>query len=75
MEPVVNGLEAEFDDQLEFRRIDANGSDGQKAFRSLNLRGHPSYVILNPDAEVLWSGLGEQSHDALDEYIRLALGE
>ena len=75
MEPVVNGLEGEFDSDVEFRRIDANSADGQEIFRSFHLRGHPSYVILNPDADILWLGLGEQSLDVLAEQMRLVLGE
>lgn len=75
MEPVVNGLEGEFDADVEFRRIDANSTEGQEIFHSFSLRGHPSYVILNPDADVLWLGLGEQPQDILEEQIRLALGE
>jgi len=75
MEPVVNGLEEDFDAQVEFRRIDANSTDGQEIFQSFSLRGHPSYVILNPNADVLWLGLGEQPQDFLAEQIHLALGE
>ena len=75
MEPVVNGLEEEFDAQVEFRRIDANSTDGQEIFHSFNLRGHPSYVILNPEADVLWLGLGEQPQDILADRLRLVLGE
>ena len=75
MEPVVNGLEKEFGTQVEFRRIDANSTDGQEVFHSFNLRGHPSYVIINPEADVLWLGLGEQSRDILIEHLRQALGE
>jgi len=75
MEPVVNGLEEEFGAQVEFLRIDANSTDGQEVFRSFNLRGHPSYVMLNPEADVLWLGLGEQPQGTLAEQIRLVLGE
>jgi hypothetical protein len=75
MEPVVNGLEEEFNAEVEFRRIDANSRDGQTIFQSFSLLGHPSYVILNPDADVLWLGLGEQPQDILTEKIHLALGE
>jgi len=75
MEPVVNGLEEELGARIEFQRIDANSRDGQEVFRSFNLRGHPSYVILNPEADVLWRGLGEQSRDILIEQIHLAHGE
>ena len=75
MEPVVSGLEEEFDTKVEFRRIDANSTDGQAHFRSFSLRGHPSYVILNPNADVLWRGLGEQPQDVLEKQIHLAFGE
>ena len=44
-------------------------------FRILFLPGHPSYVILGPQADVLWRGFGEQPKDTLTEQIRLALGE
>jgi hypothetical protein len=75
MEPVVNGLEEDYDAEVEFRRIDATSTDGQKIFRSFSLRGHPSYVILNSDADVLWLGLGEQPQDFLADQIQLVLGE
>ena len=75
MEPVVNGLEDEFGTQVEFLRIDANSTDGQEVFRSFNLRGHPSYVILNPEADVLWLGLGEKTRNTLVEQIHLVIGE
>jgi len=65
MEPVVNGLEVEFDTEVEFRRINANGSDGRTFFQSLGLRGHPSYVLLNPQGEILWQGLGDQTFESI----------
>ena len=75
MEPIVNGLEENFRAEVEFQQIDANSTDGEAIFRSFNLRGHPSYVILNPEAEVLWIGLGEQPMDNLMDQINLVLGE
>lgn len=73
MEPVVNGLEEEFSAQVEFRRIDANSSDGRAVFQSFGLRGHPAYVILNSKADVLWLGFGEQAKDILTQQIHLVL--
>ena len=73
MEPVVNGLEAEFDAQVEFQRINAGGSDGRVIFESFGLRGHPAYVILNSEADVLWFGIGEQAKISLAQQIQLAL--
>ena len=74
MEPVVNGLEAEFDAQVEFRRINAGDFDGRVIFESFGLRGHPAYIILNPQGEVLWQGLGELSLDSIQAEILKAYG-
>ena len=69
MDPVVDGLENEFGDQIEFLRIDSGSSDGLSIFRAYGLRGHPCYVMINPDGEVLWIGLGEQSVESLRGHI------
>jgi len=73
MTPVVNGLGDEFMDKVEFRSLNAGFSEGQSAFNSYGLRGHPSYIILNPDGDVLWRGFGTQARvilvNALEEAI------
>jgi hypothetical protein len=70
MEPVVGRLNDVFDGQVEFRRIDANSLDSRSAFQSYNLFGHPSFVIINPEGEVLWTGLGEQSEEMLFQSLQ-----
>lgn len=75
MEPVVDGLENDFGEQVEFRRIDAGTQDGQAAFRAYGLRGHPSYVLINLGGDVVWIGLGEQTGKALKEQIDQILKE
>ena len=75
MEPVVDGLENEFGDQIEFRPIDAATRDGQTIFRAYGLRGHPSYVVVDPTGAVLWTGFGEQPAETLEAQMRLVLGE
>jgi len=74
MQPVVNGLNETYSDQIEFRELDANSPDGQQAFRAYALPGHPGYVLLNPEGEVLWRGFGEQSQEGIEEQIIAALG-
>jgi hypothetical protein len=69
MEPVVNGLEKDYSDQVEFRRLDVNSQDGKAAFKYYKLLGHPGYVILNSASEVLWVGIGEKSEAELVEQI------
>lgn len=69
MQPIVNGLEDRYGKNLEFRLLNANSQEGGEAFRYYQLFGHPGYVILDLDGQVVWSGLGEQSSEALEEQI------
>ena len=75
MAPVVDGLEEKYGDGVEFRRIDANSTIGKAAYQVYTLRGHPGFVLLSPDGTVLWSGIGEQPVEVLEEPIRRALDE
>jgi hypothetical protein len=73
MEPVVNGLEETYSEQIEFRALDANSVDGQQAFRVYALPGHPGFVLLNAEGEVIWKGFGEQSRESLEAQLRAVL--
>jgi hypothetical protein len=75
MVPVVDGLEAKYQDQVAFRRLDANSPTGKTAYQAYSLRGHPGFVLLSPDGKTLWSGVGEQPAEALEEQIQMALDE
>jgi hypothetical protein len=69
MEPIVNGLEQDYQDEITFIRLNAD-TDGNATFRHYNLLGHPGYVFLNPAGEVLWSGVGELPLDQIDEVLK-----
>ena len=73
MVPVVDGLKEKYQDQVEFRQIDANSPEGKAAYQAYNLRGHPGFVLLSPDGTTLWTGIGEQPAEILEEQIRMAL--
>ncbi len=75
MEPVVNGLEETHQDQIEFRSINANSTEGQKIFRFYALPGHPGFVLVNPEGEVLWKGFGEQTEEIIEVELSAALTE
>lgn len=70
MQPIVNGLEAEFDGEVVFERRNAATEAGQASLRAYGLRGHPSYVILDVDGEALWTAMGVLEADALRQQIR-----
>ena len=73
MVPVVDGLEADYRDQVEFQRIDANSPIGKTAYQVYSLRGHPGFVLLSPDGTTLWTGLGEQSRQDLEKQLKSAI--
>ena len=75
MTPVVNGLEATFGRQVDIRSLDANSREGRPVFKQYGLPGHPSYIILDPQGEVLWSGFGPQSAGALGEVLEEAISK
>ena len=73
MQPVVNGLNESYGDQIEFRELDANAPDGQQALKAYALPGHPSFVLLNPNGDVLWKGFGEQSRESIEAQLKIAI--
>jgi len=75
MEPVVGRLEDVYKSDVEFRRIDANSQDGREIFQAYRLLGHPSFVVINPEGEVLWIGLGEQSEEILMQALHNMLAD
>lgn len=65
MEPIVNGLETEFEADVTFDWINASSERGQAAMKAYSLRGHPSYVFLDADGEVLWQFSGQAEETQL----------
>lgn len=75
MQPIVNGLNETYGDQIEFRELDVNAPDGQQSFRAFALPGHPAYVLLNPDGEILWNGFGEKSRESIEAQLLVSLNK
>lgn len=72
MEPIVNGLEDEYGAQVTFQHLNA-AAEGRQLFQRYNLRGHPSYVILNTEGDVVWRRVGEVPRETLAEALQEAL--
>ena len=58
MEPIVNGLETEFDGAVVFEQLKATDERGRAAMSTYSLRGHPSYVLLDGDGALSWQFSG-----------------
>jgi thioredoxin-related protein len=70
--PIVNGLENDYSDRIAFQRLNA-AREGQALFRRYNLRGHPAYVILDEQGNIVWRLVGQTPRAALEQAIQRAL--
>ena len=74
MRPIVNGLQETYDNQITFIEVNAqDDGDGESAFKKLNLPGHPSFVIVQPDGEESSRVSGEQPLERLESMIENVL--
>jgi protein-disulfide isomerase-like protein with CxxC motif len=69
MEPIVNGLESEFEDQIVFLSVDANTEEGRTMMSEYGLRGHPSYAIVDVDGSLLWTAAGQLPAEQLRQSL------
>lgn len=72
MQPIVDGLEQEYGGAMAFDRVNAGTKLGRSLMRQYGVRGHPSYVIVDPQGRKLWSASGIVDehilHQSLQEY-------
>ena len=59
MSPIVNRLSETYTDRLNVRLLNAmDNAEGQQAFESLALPGHPSYVLYDKHSAEVWRLFG-----------------
>lgn len=74
MQPIVNGLQEEYGDQVDFVSLNAtDGAEGEAAFEFYGLRGHPALIWVEPDGSVPWMKIGPTSLEDLDQAIQESL--
>ena len=72
MQPIVNGLEDMYNEDMSFVYLNAT-MDGADVYDTLSLRGHPAYVIILPDGTEVFRLLGAQEEATLRDAIEDAL--
>jgi thioredoxin-like negative regulator of GroEL len=60
MAPIVDGLEADYGDRIDFQRLNVDEDEGRAAAQTFRVRGHPAIVILDAGSRVVWSRVGVQ---------------
>lgn len=73
MEPIVNGLEMEYEDTIIFEQVDANSPSGRAAMNQYEVRGHPSYVILDQMGNMVWQYTGQTDSAFLSNQLQTSL--
>lgn len=75
MRPIVNGLEDEYGDRVDFLELDAlDGDQGEAAFERYSLRGHPSIIVTESGGEISSMLVGVVSREEVEQAIENALG-
>ncbi len=63
--PIVNGLEAEFANEITVQRLDAAEPENVELMQMYGVRGHPSFVLLDENGRVDQTFFGPQEEDVL----------
>ena len=69
----MDGLEAEFGDEIAFERLDAAEPAVLQLQQSYGLRGHPSVAILDANSEVTARYFGPETAEKLREDLTAVL--
>jgi thioredoxin-like negative regulator of GroEL len=73
MTPIVDGLEAEFEGRVAVVRLDAADPEVVAVQAGYGQRGHPSFVVLDADGQIVASFIGTSPAETLREALNQAL--
>lgn len=67
--PIVDGLEAEYGEQVNFVRLNVEIPENERVQQSYGLRGHPSVAILDADGVMVQDVFGAETAVNLRTYL------
>lgn len=70
MKPIVDGLEAQYGNQIAFERIDANSGDGPVIMRAYRIQGHPTLLLLDQNGREVNRLIGPQPAETVAEALQ-----
>ncbi len=73
MKPVVNRLEEEFGDRVDFKMLNIDEASSREAMTKYRFVGQPQFVIVAPNGEIVASRNGTQTYERLKADIEAAL--
>ncbi len=73
MRPVVDGLEQDYGDRIEFQRYNIASEEGETWARQYNLRGHPAFLLLDSQGQERWRYLGVIPREKIEAELKVVL--
>jgi len=73
MAPIVDGLNEEFDGRAAVLQLNAAEKANEELQASFDVRGHPSFVVLDHDGRVAQRFFGPQAEEALRQALTKVL--
>jgi mono/diheme cytochrome c family protein len=70
MTPIVDGLEAQYQNQITFERIEANSDAGPVIMRTYRVRGHPTLLFLDQNGREINRLVGPQPAATVAEALQ-----
>lgn len=75
MRPIVNGLEAEYGDRIDFRRYNIITDEGNAWATAYRLRGHPAFVLVDERGQEQWRYVGVVPEEIMEGALTAVLLE
>ena len=73
MRPIVNGLEATYQDQIAFQRIDVEAGDGPTIMKAYRISGHPTILLYDAEGQEVSRLFGPQTEEDLTAALQRIL--
>ena len=73
MRPIVNGLEQEYGDRIDFRRYNIVTEEGSAWATQYSLRGHPAFLLVDEKGQERWRYVGVVPREVVEAVLRAVL--
>jgi len=73
MRPIVDGLEQDYNDRIEFRRYNIDSKAGEAWASQYSLRGHPAFLLLDSQGQESWRYLGVIPRETIEPELQAVL--
>jgi thioredoxin 1 len=75
MNPIVDGLEKKYGQDLKFVRVNVDGGEGRTLAREHGSIGQPSFILFDSSGEEVRRLMGAQSVETFEREIERILGQ